>query len=73
MSAHVPIGSCCSKPQFNSVGGIDDSARPSKLDHNNLVPGMRKITPIILAAAAAFTTLAVGYVGALLLTGIQDH
>jgi hypothetical protein len=26
MSPHNPIGACCSRPRFNPVGGIDDSA-----------------------------------------------
>ena len=61
MSAHTPIGSCCSNPRFNTVGGIDDSAWARKLAHNNLVRAMHKITRIILAVAAALITLAVGY------------
>jgi hypothetical protein len=24
MSAHNPIGSCCTRPRFNAVGGVDD-------------------------------------------------
>ncbi len=28
MPAHSPFGSCCSRPRFNFVGGIDDGASP---------------------------------------------
>jgi hypothetical protein len=26
MSAHTPIGSCCSRPRFNAIGQVDECA-----------------------------------------------
>jgi hypothetical protein len=31
MLAHIPIGTCCTRPRFNAVGGIDGRVRPSRL------------------------------------------
>ena len=31
MSAHIPIGRCCSRPRFNAVGGFDDRVWPYQL------------------------------------------
>lgn len=37
MSAHNPIGSCCSRPRFNAAGGIDDCAWKWTPSDNSLV------------------------------------
>jgi hypothetical protein len=43
MSALNPVGSCCSRPRFHAVGGIDDRTWTSKLKGNNLPIGARKV------------------------------
>ena len=53
MPTHNPIGSCCTRPRLNEVGGIDDHGTPD----NTLA------IPVIGILAA----LAVVYAGALLL------
>jgi len=53
MSAHNPIGSCCTRPRFNEVGGVDDRGRPDR------TPGY--------AVVGILTALVVVYAGALLL------
>lgn len=30
MATHIPIGSCCSRPKFNAVGGVDTFALPRR-------------------------------------------
>ena len=68
MSAHNPIASCCSRPRFNVVGGIDDRAGTSKLNDNSLVNGARKVDRIAaVAVAGILAALAVVYACALLL------
>lgn len=52
MSAHNPIASCCSRPQFNAVGGIDDSPWTFSLNDNSLINRARKArrtTTVIVA------------------------
>ena len=68
MSAHNPIGSCCSRPRFNVVGGVDDSAWTWKLSDNSLGNGARKIDrATAFAVAGILTALAVVSACALLL------
>ena len=68
MSAHPPIGSCCSRPKFNAVGGIDDSAWTCKLNDNSLVNGVRKLDcTTAVAIVGILAALAVVYACALLL------
>jgi hypothetical protein len=31
MLAHIPVGRCCARPRFNTVGGIDARDRPGRL------------------------------------------
>jgi hypothetical protein len=60
MSANVPIGSCCSKPRFNSVDGIDDDTWLNKLGVRHkigLAPsGMSAVGPKLSFAARRTTT-----------------
>lgn len=51
MSTNVPIGSCCSKPHLNSVGGIDDDAWLRKLPNYAVVQTLRRTDPIIFIAS----------------------
>ena len=68
MSAHPAIGSCCSRPKFNAVGGIDDSAWTCKLNDNSLVNGVRKLDrTTVFAVAGILAALAVVYACALIL------
>ena len=68
MSAHNPIGSCCSRPRFNVVGGIDDSAWAWKFIGNSLVNSARKVgRSTALAVAGTLTAMAVVYAFALIL------
>lgn len=30
MATHIPIGSCCSRPKFNAVGGVDTFTLPRR-------------------------------------------
>ncbi len=60
MSAHDPIGSCCSRPRFNSIDGIDDHAWNWKLNNNRLFNGVRKVNrTTALAVAGILAVLAV--------------
>ena len=53
MSAHNPIGSCCTRPRFNEVSGIDDRIRSDRT--------------LAFAIAGILAAVAVVYAGALLL------
>ena len=69
MPAHNPIGSCCSRPRLNIVGGVDDdSAWKWKLSDNNVGNGARKIDcTTAFAATGILAVLAVVSACALLL------
>jgi hypothetical protein len=68
MSMHNPIGSCCSRPRFNVIGGIDDRAWTCKLMDNSLVNGARKVDrTAAFIVAGILAALAVVYAGALIL------
>ena len=68
MSAHNPIGSCCSRPKFNVVGGVDDCAWTGELYGNSLVNGVRKLDrTAVFAVAGILAALAVAYACALIL------
>jgi hypothetical protein len=68
MSAHNPIGSCCTRPRFNAVGGVDDFALNCEWSARRLVDRVRKLDrTIIFAVAGILTVLAVVYVCALIL------
>ena len=53
MSAHNPIGSCCTRPRFNEVGGVDNRDRPDRMP--------------AFAVVGILAAVAVVYAGALLL------
>jgi hypothetical protein len=68
MSAHPPIGSCCSRPKFNAVSGVDDCGWTDELYGNSLFNGVRKLDrTTVFAVAGISTALAVVYVCALIL------
>lgn len=69
MSAHNPIGSCCSRPRFNVVGGIDDHASTSKLNDDSFVERICKIdrTTAMIVVTSILAALALCSAGALLL------
>ena len=68
MSAHNPIGSCCSRPRLNIVGGVDDRTWTWKLSDNNLGNGARKIDrTTVFAVAGILAALTLAYACALLL------
>lgn len=61
MLVHPPIGSCCARPKFNAVSGVDDCAYPSVSYGDSLITGARKFDRAtvfsvagILAALVAF-------------------
>lgn len=66
MSAHTPIGSCCSRPRLNFVGGIDDQASTFSLNDTSLVSRARKLerTTIVLVGSI-LAALAVVYASAI--------
>jgi hypothetical protein len=61
MSLQTPIGSCCSRPRFNAVGGVDDGAWIWNLNDSNLIIGARKVdrTTAVTAIASIVAVLAV--------------
>ena len=68
MSAHNPIGSCCSRSRFNVVGGVDDRTWTWKLSDYNLGNGARKIDrTTAFAVAGILAALGVVYACTLLL------
>ena len=68
MSAHSPIGSCCARPRFCVVGGIDDCAWTCRLNDNSLVNGARKVNrTAVITVAGILAALAIVYACALLL------
>ena len=68
MSAHIPIGSCCSRPRLNVVGGIDDRASTFSLDDNSLVSRARKVDrTTVVAFAGILAAVAVVCASALIL------
>jgi hypothetical protein len=68
MSAHPPIGSCCSRPKFNAVSRVDDCAWTRELYGNSLVNGARKLDrTTVFAVAVILTALAVIYACAVIL------
>ena len=68
MSAHIPIGSCCSRPRFNAVGGNDDGASICKLNGNSLINVVRKVDPTAaILVGGILAALALVYVFTLLL------
>ncbi len=68
MSAHEPIGSCCSRPRLNGVGGTDDHARARKSSVDRLVNSAHGIDrTAAVAVGAILSALAVVYASALIL------
>jgi hypothetical protein len=68
MSAHNPIGSCCTRPRFNAVGGVDDFALKCEWNARRLVDHVRKLDrTTVFAVAGILAALAVVYVCALIL------
>jgi hypothetical protein len=68
MSAHIPIGSCCSRPRFNAAGGIDDCASVFELNGNSLINVVRKVDPTAATLVGGIlAALAVVYVFTLML------
>jgi len=64
MSLQIPIGSCCSRPRLNSVGGIDDIAWTLKFNDYGLVKVARKVgrtTSLALAGILAAVTVVSAY------------
>jgi len=43
MLAQHPIGSCCSRPRFNTVGGVDHSTSNDTWNARRLVNGIRTV------------------------------
>jgi hypothetical protein len=67
MSTHNPVGSCCNRPRFNFVGGIDDRTEPYRLLESRFVHSPRKIGHTVFLGVSIFLALAVAYACAQLL------
>lgn len=67
MSIHPPFRSCCTRPRFNLVGGIDDSAEPYMLLESGLFRSTRKIWRNVILGVSIFIALIVAYACAQLL------
>ena len=62
MSIHSPIGSCCTRPRFNFVGGIDDRPESYALLESGLVHSSIKIRRRLILGASIVVALAVAAV-----------
>ncbi len=62
MSIHSPIGSCCTRPRFNFVGGIDDRPEAFALLESGLVHSSIKIRRRLILGASIVVALAVAAV-----------
>lgn len=58
MSAHPPIGSCCSRPRFNAIGRDDECALKYKWDTKRLIDNIRKVDSATAAIAIGITLAA---------------
>ena len=58
MLAQHPIGSCCSRPRFNAVGGVDNSTLNYTWNARRLVNGIRTVNGTT-AAVAMISSVAV--------------
>lgn len=70
MSTHGSIGSCCARPGFNAVGGVDDREWTGRLfdrRRGNRVAGLNRAT---VSLAALLAALAIAYVCARLLLAV---
>ena len=59
MSIHNPLGSCCTRPRFNFVGGIDDRPEAYALLESGLVHNIVKIRRKVILGASIVVALAV--------------
>jgi hypothetical protein len=70
MSTHGSIGSCCARPEFNAVGGVDDREWTGQLfdrRRGNRLAGLNRVT---VSLAALLAALAIAYVCARLLLAV---
>lgn len=62
MSEHNPIRSCCTRPRFNAVGGVDDCALHYQWNTKRLVDAVHKIgRTAVFAFAGVLAALAIVY------------
>jgi hypothetical protein len=66
MFTHNPVGSCCTRPRFNFVGGNDDRAK-SYTSSERPIFSTRKIQRNVVLAVSVFVALGVAYACAQLL------
>ena len=60
MSAHNPIGSCCTRPQFNAVGGVDSCPLHYQWNIKRLIDAVHKIDrAAVFASAGVLAALAI--------------
>ena len=59
MLMHNPVGSCCTRPRFNSVGGVDDRPEAYALPESGLVHSIIKIRRKVIFGASIVVALAV--------------
>lgn len=57
MFTHSPVGSCCTRPRFNFVGGIDDRAKSYTFLERRLAHGTRKIRRNVILGVSVFVAL----------------
>lgn len=69
MSIHPPLRSCCIRPRFNLVGGIDDRAEPYMLLESWPFHSTRKIFRNVILGVSIFIGFIVAYACAQLLLG----
>jgi hypothetical protein len=72
MSTHNPIGSCCTRPRFNAVGGIDDYALSYQWNTKSLVDSVRKVDRIAVVLVVAGIVAALAVVRAFALMLLAD-
>jgi hypothetical protein len=55
MLKHNAIGSCCSRPRFNFVGGVDDEGQThaARNSRKEWLPALRVLAPFSLLERAA--------------------
>ena len=62
MSIHTPIGSCCTRPRFNFVGGIDDRPGSYALIESGLPQSASKDRRKVILGASIVVAVAAAYV-----------
>ena len=62
MSIHSPIGSCCTRPRFNFVGGIDDRPGSYALLESGLVQSASIDRRKVILGASIVVALTAAYV-----------